>query len=1119
MKITKLYLIIVSLVASLVSNAIAAAWTGSMSEPENMKKIDGKSFYVITTADELAWFASQVNSGKSTINAVLGNNIVFGKDNSTRCSAKWTPIGKDPNHKFGGILDGAGYTIYGIYVDSIPVAGIIGVLETGGVVRNLRANTGYIRGSFRVGGFVAHNDGTIQSAENNNRIEGFYKNSSDTTSIYVGGIAGHNNGMIATSSNKMPVNNKAPTSLSGGIAGKNSGQIYNSGNSGSVSAIIYKTGARYEAGTSDGIYSGGIAGHNTGSINRIKNIGNVSADGHIVYYDDLCVGCNIEQSQDVYRKTYSGGIVGLSSTTISNAINNGKISNSNKKNRYINGIVASGIAKNSIDQQSFKYWLNETEIQGTAENMQKDQFAWMLNTTDGTEENSGVWTRGTDGYPTFANEDSLPIYKVVFNDDGVTSNRYTNYKGLATFPDNPEPVEGYIFSGWFNSENVKVKPSTIFTADQTVNAVYVDASDVYYTINFYNEDKTLLKSYSAQHGSIVTYDGEEPVKAPSAEYSYSFAGWNVEPTNAVEDFDYYATYTSTKRSYSIEFRDFDGTLLQSSTNLYGSVPNCTKNLNRASTMEWNYSFKGWTPTIKSVSGEAVYTAIYDSSKVEYTVTFMNGSTVFETQQVAYGTPARTPSEKPFRDGYKFVGWSPSYARITTNLTISALFEELIYHTITILDNDGNKVDNVNVVDEEPYTLPAALQKEGYEFIGWFNGDVLLGFSGDKIPVSADMSITAHYKILSYTVTFVNYDGTIWDKKTVEYGTVPSYIVPSRPKTAQYTYYFNTWSPIVGKVTKDITYTAVYLSVVNEYKISFVDENGNLLKSSSVAYGVRPTAPATPIKSSTEKYTYNFAGWSPSIEDVTGPATYTALFDSSLNNYSISFKNGMETLQSTSIAYGNKPEYKGTVPTRTASAKYSYTFAGWNPAIENVTGPATYTALFDSTLNNYTVVFMNGTTVLQNSFIAYGEVPEYKGAEPSRKATDKYSFKFTRWSPAIEFVTKNTTYEAIFDSTEIVKSSSSSNPGSSSSEKIESSSSSELNTLAATSLPLRFRLSVVGRNIQIAGASVGTAYALLDMQGRIVYKGSVSNTNFSVSVSYAGSYLMKIGNQIQRVNVK
>jgi hypothetical protein len=220
MKITKLYLIIVSLVALLASNAIAAAWTGSTSEPENMKKIDGKSFYVITTADELAWFAAQVNGGKSTINAVLANHIVFGKDNSTRCPTKWTPIGKDPSHKFGGILDGAGYTIYGIYVDSIPMAGIVGVLGSGGVVRNLRTNSGYIGGSYRVGGFVAHNDGVIQSAENNNKIEGSFYESKDTTSIYVGGIAGHNNGLITTSSNKMPVSNEAPTAFSGGIAGK-----------------------------------------------------------------------------------------------------------------------------------------------------------------------------------------------------------------------------------------------------------------------------------------------------------------------------------------------------------------------------------------------------------------------------------------------------------------------------------------------------------------------------------------------------------------------------------------------------------------------------------------------------------------------------------------------------------------------------------------------------------------------------------------------------------------------------------------------------------------------------------------------------------------------------------
>lgn len=744
MKTTKFYIVIVSLVALLASNAIAAAWTGSMSEPENMKKIDGKSFYVITTADELAWFAAQVNGGKSTINAVLANHIVFGKDNSTRCPTKWTPIGKDPSHKFGGILDGAGYTIYGIYVDSIPVAGIVGVLGPGGVVRNLRTNSGYIGGSFRVGGFVAHNDGVIQSAENNNRIEGFYKNSSDTTSIYVGGIAGHNNGMIATSSNKMPVNNKAPTSLSGGIAGKNSGQIYNSGNSGSVSAIIYKTGARYEAGTSDGIYSGGIAGHNTGSINRIRNIGNVSADGHIVYYKDLCVGCNIEQSHDVYRKTYSGGIVGLSSTTISNAINNGKISNSNKENRYINGIVASGKAKNSIDLQTLKYWLNETEVQGTAENMQKNQFAWILNTTNGTEANSGVWTR-TTGYPDFAKDSNLPIYRVVFNDDGATSNRYTNYKGLATFPENPEPAEGLVFMGWFNSENVRVKPATVFSSDQTVNAVYMNATDIYWTINFFNTDvnSTLLETKQYQHGSIVAYEGETPIKETTAKYTYTFKGWNVEPTNAVEDFDYYAVYDSTIRSYTITFKDYDGSEISSSAFEYGIIPTCSKTPSRNATAEWTYTHKGWKPALDYVTEATAYTATYDSTKVEYKVTFMNGVDVIDEQMVPYGDAAVAPTNVT-REGYRFIGWNTSFSKVTENLTVKALFEELVTYIVKVLDGDGTKIDSVKIVEGESYTLPTAPKKDGYTFDGYYNGKTKLGVAGDAIPVTENIIITAVY---------------------------------------------------------------------------------------------------------------------------------------------------------------------------------------------------------------------------------------------------------------------------------------------------------------------------------------------------------------------------------------
>ena len=391
------------------------------------------------------------------------------------------------------------------------------------------------------------------------------------------------------------------------------------------------------------------------------------------------------------------------------------------------------------------YYLNNTEVRSTAENMQRDQFAWILNTSNGAEENSGVWTRGTDGYPTFANEDSLAIRKVVFDDNGTTSNRYTNYKGLVTFPENPEPAEGYVFSGWYNSDDIKVKPTTVFTADQTANAVYVDASDVFWTINFYNAAPAdiVLESKSYQHGSIVAYGGVAPTLAPTAKYTYTFKGWNVEPTNAVEDFDYHAVYDSTIRSYMVTFNNADGSKIESATFEYGKMPSCSKTPTRVATAEWTYSHKGWKPALDYVTEAATYTAIYDSSKVKYKVTFMNGTTVIDEQMVPYGGAAVAPTGVT-REGFKFVGWNTSFAKVTTTLTVKALFEELIVRSVNVVNADGEKIDNQKIENGETYTLPEAPKKEGYTFDAYYDGSKKLGVAGDEITITASITITAKY---------------------------------------------------------------------------------------------------------------------------------------------------------------------------------------------------------------------------------------------------------------------------------------------------------------------------------------------------------------------------------------
>lgn len=486
----------------LATNLFAAAWTGATSEPENMKKIDGKPFYVITNADELAWFGEQVNGGRTNINAVLVlvNDIdVSGASYPTM-------------NTFEGIIDGGGKKLI-----SNGNGSFINTLTKSASLKNIIVDHPY-KSSY----FIQKSYGEIINATFNGSslfIMYNYGNISYCTSLSIGALISQNLGNVeyCEAADRVVVENM----------------------------------------------ESGIVKYSHGSF-------------EIVYQND-------------------GKIIGCFSGTKLTTINNGYI-------------------KSSYVLKSSTYYLNNTEVSSTSTKMQTDQFAWILNTSNGTEENSGIWSRGTDGYPTWANENSLAIFKIAFNDDGIITNRYTNYKGLVTFPEDPEPAEGYIFTGWYNADGVKVKPTTVFTADQTVNAVYMDASDVYWTINFYNAAPadTLLEGKSYQHGSIVTYGGADPTLTATAKYTYTFKGWDVEPTNAVEDFDYHAVYDSTIRSYTVTFNNTDGSKIESATFEYGKMPSCSKTPTRVATAEWTYSHEGWKPALDYVTEAATYTAIYDS---------------------------------------------------------------------------------------------------------------------------------------------------------------------------------------------------------------------------------------------------------------------------------------------------------------------------------------------------------------------------------------------------------------------------------------------------------------------------------------------------------------------------
>lgn len=97
--------------------------------------------------------------------------------------------------------------------------------------------------------------------------------------------------------------------------------------------------------------------------------------------------------------------------------------------------------------------------------------------------------------------------------------------------------------------------------------------------------------------------------------------------------------------------------------------------------------------------------------------------------------------------------------------------------------------------------------------------------------------------------------------------------------------------------------------------------------------------------------------------------------------------------------------------------------------------------------------------------------------------------------------------------------SSSSTKSSSSGKSSSSSKKSKDALPTVSVAPQFSVEVVSRDIRISGVFDADTYALLDMQGRVLRGGAVHGASFAIPVDRAGTFLVRIGNDVRFVSVK
>jgi hypothetical protein len=175
--------------------------------------------------------------------------------------AGFAPVGRDYNMPFTGKFDGANHVIENLMINrpDTDFVGLFGYLGSGGVVRNVGLEGGFISGRYSTGALVGETyGGTIAQTYSSVDVSG------DSN---VGGVVGQNNigGIVSQSFATGSITGQFAV---GGLAGRNErGTINDAYSTGSVN------------GSSE---VGGLTGRNVGNMNRAYAVGQVTAnDGSV----------------------------------------------------------------------------------------------------------------------------------------------------------------------------------------------------------------------------------------------------------------------------------------------------------------------------------------------------------------------------------------------------------------------------------------------------------------------------------------------------------------------------------------------------------------------------------------------------------------------------------------------------------------------------------------------------------------------------------------------------------------------------------------------------------------------------------------------------------------------
>ena len=185
-------------------------------------------------------------------------------------------------------------------------------------------------------------------------------------------------------------------------------------------------------------------------------------------------------------------------------------------------------------------------------------------------------------------------------------------------------------------------------------------------------------------------------------------------------------------------------------------------------------------------------------------------------------------------------------------------------TVTFQSEGGSEVAS-QIRANAPAAQPDNPTKEGYTFIGWYNGEEKWNFAD---AVATDLTLTAKWQVNQYTITFDTAGGSEVAPITQDYGTTIT--APANPTKTGYT--FAGWDKTIPTTMPAGNMTITAQWQINQYTITFDTAGGSEVAPITQDYGTTITAPANPAKTG-----YTFAGWNKTIPTTmpAGDMTITA----------------------------------------------------------------------------------------------------------------------------------------------------------------------------------------------------------------------------------------------------